>query len=291
MTIDGSPDADFFGLTDAGEGRFRFTVAEHLSRLDHRLYGGTAIGVSVAAAAGVTDRSALWMTTQFVSTVETGAEVDVLVEVLAPGRRTNQVRVTGTGPDGAVVFASLGATGHHRVDGLAGTFEQAPSVAPPEASAGVAGPFASMAEAAGVQLPEVMTSGRSGFTTVVDMRAAVLDEDHPDPGPGRTCLWVRRRDGGPVTPAIAAFLADMVPMSVSRATKVMAGGTSLDNTVRYGEVRSTEWLLVDLRPHFAAGDYGHGLAHLWDAEGNLLGTASQTASMVRFDPADPPWTR
>ena len=64
-----------------------------------------AIAVSVAAAEQVTARTALWMTTQFVATAAHGAAIDVQVEVLAPGKRTNQVRVTGTVADGSVVFA------------------------------------------------------------------------------------------------------------------------------------------------------------------------------------------
>ena len=45
----------------------------------------------------------------------------------------------------------------------------------------------------------------------------------------------------------------------------------------------THLVLVDLRPHLAIGDYGHGAAHIWSETGNLLATASQTASMLHFD--------
>ena len=68
-------------------------------------------------------------------------------------------------------------------------------------------------------------------------------------------------------------------------------GTSLDNSIRVGEFVDTEWVLLDLRPHLAAGDYGHGTVHVWSEDRRLLATASQTASMMRFDPADPPWRR
>ena len=87
---------------------------------------------------------------------------------------------------------------------------------------------------------------------------------------------------------MAAYLADMVPLSVALACGVMAGGTSLDNTIRIGSFVDTEWVLLDLRPHLAAGDYGHGTAHLWSESGHLLATASQTASMIRFDPTQLP---
>ena len=282
-------DETFLGLTGGDEGRFAFTVENHLARLDGRLYGGTAIAVSITAAERVSERSALWMTTQFVSTVESGTEVSVEAEVLAPGRRTNQVRVTGTSPTGAVVFASLGATGHHRDGGLSGEFEKAPVVEAPDDAAVWDTPFAGLAELAPeFSLPPFPRD--IGFTAVIEMRQAKVI-GHPDPGPGRLCIWVRRRDEGPITPAIAAYMADMVPMSVAHACGVLAGGTSLDNSIRIGTFVETDWVLLDLRPHLAVGDYGHGAAHVWSRDGHLMATASQTASMIRFDPANAPWMK
>jgi acyl-CoA thioesterase len=293
-------DAAFLGLVAdpgaaAGDGRFRFTVEDRLSRMDARLYGGTAIAVSIAAAEERTDRPVLWMTTQFVATAASGSEIAVHAEVLAPGKRTNQVRITGTDGDGAAVFASLGATGHHREGGMTGEFERMPTVAPPDEAEPSGNPFSVMAKAAGVDRPEPPAASAfprdTGFASVVEMRAAEV-LDHPDAGPGRICMWLRRKDREPVTPALAAFMADMVPMSVALACGAMAGGTSLDNSIRIGSFVETEWILLDLRPHLAAGDYGHGSAHIWSEGGHLMATASQTASMIRFDPTQPPpWSR
>lgn len=289
-------DASFLGLAAEGDGRFRFTVVDRLSRMDARLYGGTAIAVSIATAEELTRRSVLWMTTQFVATAAQDTEIAVHAEVLAPGKRTNQVRITGTDGNGAAVFASLGATGHHREGGMTGEFERMPKVAPPGAADPAAHPFAVMAKAAGVDRPEppagAMTMPRdNGFASVIEMRAAEVLE-HPDAGPGRICMWLRRKDGEAITPALASFMADMVPMSVALACGAMAGGTSLDNSIRIGTFVETEWILLDLRPHLAAGDYGHGSAHIWSERGHLMATASQTASMIRFDPTQPPpWTK
>ena len=288
-------DAEFLGLrADDEEGHFHFTVANHLSRPDARLYGGTAIAVSIAAAEERTKRPVLWMTTQFVATAAQDSEIAVLAEVLAPGKRTNQVRITGTDADGVAVFASLGATGHHREGGMTGEFERMPKVVSPDEADPDSHPFAAMAKAAGVERPSSGPSGApgssfprdTGFASVVEMRSAEV-LDHPDPGPGRICMWLRRRDRGPITPASAAFMADMVPVSVAMATGAMAGGTSLDNSIRIGTFVETEWILLDLRPHLAAGDYGHGSAHIWSEGGHLMATASQTASMMRF-PHPPP---
>lgn len=283
-------DTDFLGLTPTGEpGRFTFSVIERLARLDGRLYGGSAIAVSIAAAELTSQRSALWMTTQFVSTVDRGTTVAVHAEVLAAGTRTNQVRVTATSETGETVFASLGATGIHRPDGLTGEFERCPRVDPPAAAERWASPFTALAKAAGIT-DLSLTPRASGFASAIEMRGPAIHE-HPDPGPGRVCVWVRRQDQVAITPAVAAFLADIVPMGLAHALGVLAGGTSLDNTIRIGGFTETEWILIDLRPHLAVGGYGHGIAHVWSEGGQLLATASQTASMIKYDATNLPGVR
>lgn len=283
-------DADFLGLTPAGpDGHYQFTVSNHLARLDGKLYGGTAIAVSITAAELVSGRPGLWMTTQFVSTAPADATISVVAEVLAPGRRTNQVRITGTDESGDVMFASLGATGHHRPDGLTGTFENPPEVSAPVDSVSWATPFMAVLRNAGVNVELPAMPSTTGFASVLEFREPTIHQ-HPDPGPGRICVWVRRRDGKAVTPAMAAYIADMVPLSVAHACGAVAGGISLDNTIRIGSFEPTEWVLVDLRPHMAVGDYGHGAAHIWSETGHLLATASQTASMLHFDISSMPGT-
>jgi acyl-CoA thioesterase len=276
-------DADFLDLLAGDEpGRFHFTVEDHLARIDGKLYGGTAIAASIVASELFTGRSVLWTTTQFVSTAPSGAEITVTAEALAVGRRTSQVRVTGTDGGGAVMFASLGAMGATGGDLPAGAFEGRPQVAPPDDSTPWSGPFQSFADRLppGVQLPELPRD--VGFHRALEFREPEI-RSHPDPGPGRMCLWVRRRDGGPATPAIIAYMADMVPLSVSKGLGVLAFGLSLDNTIRVGEPAETDWVLIDLRPHLAVGGFGHGNAHVWTPDGRLVATASQTAAMRVVD--------
>jgi acyl-CoA thioesterase len=285
-------DIEFLGLAgdERDPGKFSFTVVDRLCRLDGALYGGTAIAVSVAAAEITSGANAVWMTTQFVSSVRQDTTVDVRAEVLAGGRRTKQVRVTGTSPTGDVVFASLGSTAEHRPNGLAGVFDVPPTVTSPEESPTHGGPFRRLAEARGLdpdELPE-MPEPKVGWALVTESRSAEI-LDHPDPGAGRICTWTRRKDGGPITPAMAAYMADMVPMGVSNALGVIAAGTSLDNSIRIGSFVDTEWVLLDIRPHMAAGGYGHGIVHVWSEDGHLLATASQTASMFTFNLDSPPW--
>jgi acyl-CoA thioesterase len=206
--------------------------------------------------------------------------VSVRAEVLAAGNRTNQVRVTATTADAQVVFASLGATGRHREGGLTAEFERAPTVTAPEDSTRWDGLFTGLAPFVpeGFELPFPMSGG---IDRAIEIRQPEILE-HPDPAPRRICLWTRRADRRPVSPAVAAYMADLVPMSVAYALEVFSGGTSLDNTIRLGSFVETEWVLLDLRPHMAMGDYCHGVVHVWSRDGRLMATASQTASMLHF---------
>ena len=80
--------------------------------------------------------------------------------------------------------------------------------------------------------------------------------------------------------AVLGFLADMVPSSVARAAGRMGGGTSLDNSMRFGPAPDTEWVLIDYDPYLAHHGYAHGGARVWSEDGVLLGIASQTASVI-----------
>ena len=61
----------------------------------------------------------------------------------------------------------------------------------------------------------------------------------------------------------------------------MAGGNSLDNTLRVGRLVPTEWVLLDIRVDLIANGFGHGVVHLWAEDGTLLATASQS-TIVRY---------
>lgn len=263
MSLPRKADAELLGIRfDEGAGRGSFALRAGLLRHDGALYGGTAIAASVVAMEAATDREAQWVTTQFVATAQEGETIDLRTEVLASGRRTAQVRVTGTVQD-RVVFAALGSTGVRKPDGLSGQFERMPEVTGPE-DAGEVWP--------GPRLPHMSHDGT--FRRAVEHRPARLPE-----GPGPVLMWSRFIDGRTMTPAGLAFVADMVPLAIARGAGKIGAGTSLDNSMRFGEVPEMEWVLLELRGNLAAGGYGHGLVLVWSQEGQLLAVGSQTASM------------
>ena len=269
-TAAANPDLGFLGLELHGRGVSTFELTPPLARIDGRLYGGTAVAVSVAAMEAETGKAARWITVQFVGTATIGEVIECDTEVLATGRRVSQVRVTGRVGD-RVVFSGVGASAEAKPGGFAGQFEAMPEVPPADECP----PFDFLRR---LRRPEGETDG---FTRVMEFRWA-LQPEPPGAFDGRLALWARVLDHA-ATPALLGYVADFVPMSVARAGGRMGAGTSLDNTIRFGPRLTPEWVLVELDPHLATDGYGHGTVHLWAPDGTLLATGSQTASMLFFD--------
>ena len=59
-----------------------------------------------------------------------------------------------------------------------------------------------------------------------------------------------------------ALVGDLVPSGFPSATGLPITGSSLDNTIRLGELVETEWVLADVHVHAVVNGYGHGIAHL-----------------------------
>ena len=103
-------------------------------------------------------------------------------------------------------------------------------------------------------------------------------------------MWSRFKDGRAMTPAGIAFCADMVPVAIARAAGKMGAGMSLDNSLRFGAMTSTEWVLLELQGNMASGGYGHGTVRVWSQDGTLLAIGSQSATMIYiFDESNSPF--
>ena len=122
------------------------------------------------------------------------------------------------------------------------------------------------------------------INTRLDVRVAKIrdfSELDGTPGDGRTVMWARMPEVLDMSGAALAILGDYVPMGVGQALGLMAGGNSLDNTLRVARLVPTDWVMLDIRVHAVDHGFGHGLVHLWAQDGTLLATASQSC-IVRF---------
>jgi acyl-CoA thioesterase len=227
--------------------------------MDGKFYGGTGIAAATASMEAETGRKALWTSVQFAASADTGDRLDCDIEVLAGGRRTSQVRVTGS-VDGRLVFTAIGATGEARQGPLNVQFGAMPDAPPPEECPSWSAP-----------IRERFPEGEPGWLAISDLRQV-----------SPTRMWMRMVDA-PLTRPIVAFLADIVPSGVVRASGHQGAGTSLDNSIRFGPDPDGDWMLVDIEPYLISGGYVHGAARLWSSTGRLLGVASQTASLLLFD--------
>ena len=265
-------DARLIGLEPQGEGGdYRFVLTPHLCRPDGALFGGAALAATCAAMELATGRPSLWATVQFVASASVGEELDCRVERLAAGKYIDQARLTASSR-GRLVFTAIGSTATRRDDGVSGSALRMPAVAPPDESAPFGG-RRSWSE-----------NGEVGHHRVSEVREAVgeVGEGGGDRA-GRLLMWARLTGESATTAAKLGFLADMVPVAVCRGAGVSGAGTSLDNSLRVGQLVDTEWVLTELEGHTAAGGYGHGLVHLWSPDGVLMATGSQTAKLFSID--------
>lgn len=273
LAIDGqdrAPDHELLGLVREGPGRASFELTRPLGRFDGKLFGGTGIAVAVALAEVETSRPALWSTVQFISGASAvGDRFECTTEVLAEGRSAAQVRVTARVGD-REIFCALGATAHRKGGRVEAAFERFPAVPAPDA----APPFQ-------LPIPASMRQEAARALRNIEMRSAPPLEGSDVPR-GHLMIWARV-PGRPATPAVMAYLADMVPLSIARAANRAGGGSSIDNTMRFTGPTAEEWVLLELDPHLASGGYGHGGVLVWSPDGELLATGGQTASMLLFD--------
>ena len=255
----------WLGLEGGGDGHYAFELTPPLSRFDGRLFGGTGIALTVAAFEVETGRDALWTTVQFAGSAEVGERIDCHVEVLAVGRHTSQVRLTALVGD-RLVLAALGATASTSADGFAARLGHMPPVSGPttRSRSSSASRSRSPRSPSRAPLPWRSTGRRGG-------------------GQGWE-VWAWMRDT-PQSRATLGYLGDFVPSAVVRAAGRVGGGTSLDNSIRFGPdvPADTDWLLLEFDPFFAASGYVHGAVRMWSADGLLLAVASQTAVARLFD--------
>ena len=249
----------------------RFKLEMGLCRPDGGLFGGTAIAASTTCMEAATDAPAVWITTQYVSTARVGSVITLDTAVVARGKRINQVQVTGH-VEGELMFTSIGSTALPREGGIEGYFVEMPHVPGPDSGEGFfPGP------------PSLRDSKM--FSRVAEFRAVELAEDEKRTK-GSFVLWARI-PGQVATPALMGYLADMSPTAVARGAGKMGGGTSLDNSMRFGPDPTDEWVLMEMHGHLAVGGYGHSSIHMWSPDGELLGYGGQTSNIRHiFDEAN-----
>ncbi len=219
------------------------------------LFGGVGLGAAVTALETATGRPLIWATAQYLAYAEPNSTLDIDVDPVVEGNTVTQARVMGHvgGREILTVNAALGA----RDEFSPRQFAEIPVVPSPR-------------EAEGAPLSyEEDADLYNRFEIRPIQRLPGEDE-------GRARMWIRSREGEPLTAGLLAVIADYIPAAVSAALDLPVETLSLDNTLRLIRVQPTDWVLCDMQVFGIASGVMHGRMHLFSRDGLLLGTASQS---------------
>jgi len=258
------PDAStFYGLEPTDDSmRWRMPVVRRLCSGIGALFGGCALGASIAVLEDVTGRPCVWATAQYLEFARPGDVVELEVTEVVRGHATSQARVLAR-VDGREIFTVVGAVGRREPPWTA-EWAVHPDVPRPDDTK-----------------PRDLLSRFNGtIAETLKMRIAVGREiDELDGSPtsdGRSALWVTLPFGDEATAAALAIVADYVPFGVGQALGREISGNSIDNTLRMVQTARTELVLADVRVQAVSKGFGHGVVHIWAEDGTLLATASQS---------------
>ena len=257
--------AAFLGLEPTEDPtRFRLPVTNGICTGGQFLFGGAGLAAGVVALETASGRPTVWATAQYLSFARPPAVLDIDVNLAVTGNQITQGRVVMS-DNGQEIITVNAALGHRPMD-IGGQWAQMPVVPPPDAC----------------RDREFRNDPSATISARIEERVAIgrapKDMDGT-PGDGRAALWARMPELLEMSPAALAVLGDFVPFGVSQSTGRMAGGNSLDNTIRIATLVPTEWVLLDIRIHAIHDGFAHGLVHLWAEDGTLLATASQSVKI------------
>jgi acyl-CoA thioesterase len=256
--------------------RWTLPVTPGISTGHQFLFGGCGLGAAIAALEGSAGRPVVWATAQYLSYANPPSIMDIDVTIAVEGRQVTQARAVGHVGDREILTVNA-ALGERPMDSE-GQWAEKPQVPAPDEC--------------GPRLPRI--PGADSIMDRIDTRLASALDFTQLPGPGmpggRSALWARIPEVLDMSAATLAILGDYVPFGIGQALGAMAGGNSLDNTLRVGRLVPTEWVLLDIRVHAVRNGFGHGDVHLWADDGTLLATASQS-TIVRFWKEEVPGTK
>lgn len=257
----------FLGMEAVGDDRhWRLRVVPELTTPGNFLFGGCGLGAALVALERAAGGPTVWATAQYLSYAPTHSVLDLSVTLAAEGRRVTQGRVVGRVGETEIltVNAAVGSPGPLEVGGV---WVEPPEVPPPD-------------QCPSRRLPAFETTSIFDRVDVRLARGRTFEEiDAGVAGEPTSALWARVPGHLEPSAATLAIIGDYVSGGVSQPLGRRVMSRSLDNTLRMVRVVPTEWILCDIRIQALVGGYGHGVAHLWSQDGELLGTASQSMSI------------
>ncbi|MCR9277753.1 MAG: thioesterase family protein [Pseudomonadaceae bacterium] len=263
--------ADYLNLQRHSDSSMRFALEGRHTGGRGSLFGGVGLAAGIVALEEITDKPVIWATGHYLSLTSLGETIDLDVQLPAVGRSVTQGRMVGHVGEREVITV-IGALGARPLP-VAGNWVEPPLDVPaPEDCPAISRPDESDSLHKHTELR--LARGMFGFSGM----------GTPSPEDGRSLLWARmlnmKQDAGAL-----AVIADFMPSCLGNALGRIAYCTSLDNTIRFGNLVDTDWVLCDNRMEYVGDGFGYGTVHLWAQDGTLLATASQSM-IVRVPTAE-----
>ncbi len=229
------------------------------------LFGGAGLAACLSAVETATGRPAVWAAAQYLSYARPGTQLDLDVAVPVSGKYTSQARVTARADMQEILTVNV-ALGQ-RPGSPEAQWPVMPAVPPPLDCPAMDYNWVRNDDDFNGSFHQRVAHGRFGVAR---------GDGGPSPD-GIARLWVSPKDDTvAIDRVILAAIADFLPSGVGNALGTNAGGNSLDNTIRFGRIVPTRWVLADIRIHMASGGFVHGRVHLFAEDGTLMATASQS---------------
>lgn len=227
------------------------------------MFGGVGLAAGVTAIERTCERPVIWASAHYLSYARQGAILDIDVWEPVQGKTVTQARANGHVGDNEVL--TVNAAVGFRPNAPTDQWPEAPAAPPPldcPEAAAHPGEHRGLHERLEIRI----ASGRFGGDRSIKGR-------DPD---GRMMLWLRPRDPHPIDAGMLALFGDYLPSCVGNAVGMPLGMTSLDNTIRFGRIEPTEWVLCDARVSLAHGGFIHGAMHMFSQSGRLMAIGSQS---------------
>lgn len=233
------------------------------------LFGGVGLAASLMALRTVTGRPTIWATAQYESYTRLDDVVTFTVDERVRGNSVSQARVNARVGEREILNVAA-ALGQRQGIDTSGQWTLAPAVPPPGQCPKRSLWFGDEAD---------------NLHKRVEFRVAKGSMRGPaEGGPvsdGNSIAWARPDPeflgaDHPIDEAFVTVVADFVASGIGPAIGQLAGGNSLDNSIRFHRMVKTRWLLCDIRIHGIANGFAHGRMHIFAETGELIATASQS---------------
>jgi len=231
------------------------------------LFGGSGMAVCIAAMEAAERRPPTWVTAQYLAYALPHEDLTIEVAEAARGRNTVQLLATARVGDRAIVTAQAAAGERpgqiHRQ--LVTALTAPPPQDCPQVAHGGGNP-------AGVN--------RQFEFRLVHGRFPTFGAAFGPPGDGRLAFWIRPHEAVRLDACLLAIVADFVSDALNDAAGQRVHASSIDNTLRFGPIEDSDWLLCEITVEMLHGGVGHGSMRIY-SQGGLLMALASTSLILR----------